>query len=560
MLLRLTLSPTRASYCSGDFLTATLEISNEDGPADVFNGPLEVATVNVDFSGTERIDKSWVSSSYQPASVQYVREGKREVRQILRTPSARLIMQDTVLMPGESRRWLLRCWLPKTLPPSHRGVAVRYSYQLQATAQFALPKQLPNLPRIPLSSSAAVLADSLDRERGPFGSVVLPPTSGASSDGAGSWSRRGSSGNLALSGGSLPLPPSENAAAPSRYQTAEASTPVHLWPSWDPNERRGGVGTVAAGDDAEQMVVGYQLGYGPREVTIDFQELGREGDAAGGRGKGFAFQQLDGEGAQQWQPAFLTSIDHRPSVSAETPTLAPIAPPSNAAEPQPAAEDDAGDAATPLSELTLHGAGESEDTEGPQSALRSARSGVSTGRHMLMSPTTPGEAALRSYNLRVGDAALVRVALHAPSDGHVALGSVLSGTLDFRASQEAAALNPEAPRCIQVAVLLETEEVVSERWRSNSSGRQPSSSIRKVWGEHMEITADLVLTHFIFSLPADAPASFATHLVSLRWVLRFEFTTSVAKPASWLSGGPTPERIAWALPVLVRPPAVPRSW
>ena len=51
---------------------------------------------------------------------------------------------------------------------------------------------------------------------------------------------------------------------------------------------------------------------------------------------------------------------------------------------------------------------------------------------------------------QVGDAALVRVALHAPSDGHVALGSVLSGTLDFRASQEAAALNPEAPRCVQV--------------------------------------------------------------------------------------------------------------
>ena len=51
---------------------------------------------------------------------------------------------------------------------------------------------------------------------------------------------------------------------------------------------------------------------------------------------------------------------------------------------------------------------------------------------------------------QVGDAAVGRVALHAPSDGHVALGSVLSGTLDFRASQEAAALNPEAPRCVQV--------------------------------------------------------------------------------------------------------------
>lgn len=80
-----------------------------------------------------------------------------------------------------------------------------------------------------------------------------------------------------------------------------------------------------------------------------------------------------------------------------------------------------------------------------------------------------------------------------------------------------------------------------------------------MWDEHVEISADLVLTHFMFSLPSEAPASFATHLVSLRWVLRFEFTTSVAKPAGWLSGGPTPERIAWALPLLVRPPALPAS-
>jgi hypothetical protein len=47
----------------------------------------------------------------------------------------------------------------------------------------------------------------------------------------------------------------------------------------------------------------------------------------------------------------------------------------------------------------------------------------------------------------------------------------------------------------------------------------------QVWDEHLEVTADLVLSHFVFSLPLDAPASFATHLVTLRWVLRFEFTT-----------------------------------
>lgn len=85
-----------------------VQISNENGLTDVINGPVDVATVNVDFSGFERIDRSWVSTSYQPILVQHTREGKREVRQILRTPPARLVMQDTVLMPGESRRWLLR--------------------------------------------------------------------------------------------------------------------------------------------------------------------------------------------------------------------------------------------------------------------------------------------------------------------------------------------------------------------------------------------------------------------------------------------------------------------
>ena len=39
----------------------------------------------------------------------------------------------------------------------------------------------------------------------------------------------------------------------------------------DPSERRGGVGSVAAGDDAEQAAVTYQLNYLPRELTIDFQ-------------------------------------------------------------------------------------------------------------------------------------------------------------------------------------------------------------------------------------------------------------------------------------------------
>lgn len=33
------------------------------------------------------------------------------------------------------------------------------------------------------------------------------------------------------------------------------------------------MGTVAAGEDAELRPVGYQLGYSPRDLTVDFQVI-----------------------------------------------------------------------------------------------------------------------------------------------------------------------------------------------------------------------------------------------------------------------------------------------
>ena len=77
----------------------------------------------------------------------------------------------------------------------------------------------------------------------------------------------------------------------------------------------------------------------------------------------------------------------------------------------------------------------------------------------------------------------------------------------------------------------------------------------QVQDEHQELTPNTLVTHFKLSIPQDAPASFRTSLVSLRWVLRFEFLT-VSKPAAvgWLGGGgPTSEQLSWALPILVKP-------
>lgn len=46
----------------------------------------------------------------------------------------------------------------------------------------------------------------------------------------------------------------------------------------------------------------------------------------------------------------------------------------------------------------------------------------------------------------------------------------------------------------------------------------------QVWDEWQELTPDTVLTHFTFSIPPDGPPSFATPALSLRWLLRFQFT------------------------------------
>ena len=71
--------------------------------------------------------------------------------------------------------------------------------------------------------------------------------------------------------------------------------------------------------------------------------------------------------------------------------------------------------------------------------------------------------------VQLGEAPLVRVALHAPLDGPLVLGSVLAGTFDFRASQTASGPSSAAPKCIQVWPLALGTAVsfscCSARWR-----------------------------------------------------------------------------------------------
>ena len=79
---------------------------------------------------------------------------------------------------------------------------------------------------------------------------------------------------------------------------------------------------------------------------------------------------------------------------------------------------------------------------------------------------------------RVGHHPLVRLALHPPLEGRLQLGSTIAGTLDFRFSQEAAQQSNAAPKCVQVVVMLETEEVVQDRWQPPS--KRQAGVVRKV--------------------------------------------------------------------------------
>lgn len=107
----------------------------------------------------------------------------------------------------------------------------------------------------------------------------------------------------------------------------------------------------------------------------------------------------------------------------------------------------------------------------------------------------------------------------------------------------------------QVLILLETEEVVEQPWRRQVKGGG-SGAIRRVFDEHLELTADTGCTHFVFSLPPDASASFATPLLQLRWVLRFQFTAATSVGGrDWAPLQGPLETLSWALPVTVQPPA-----
>lgn len=150
--------------------------------------------------------------------------------------------------------------------------------------------------------------------------------------------------------------------------------------------------------------------------------------------------------------------------------------------------------------------------------------------------------------VRLSESPLVVVSLHPPLEGALSPGSTFGGTVDLSTSHLAHTRDPGVPHCLTVTITLETEEVVADKWLLTSR----SGHVRRIYDEQVEVTRDTLLTHFSFTIPHDAPASFCLPVVSLRWLLRFEF--GIGNEVGMWARQEQQSQLAWQLPVLVRPP------
>lgn len=85
--------------------------------------------------------------------------------------------------------------------------------------------------------------------------------------------------------------------------------------------------------------------------------------------------------------------------------------------------------------------------------------------------------------------------------------------------------------CYRLGARLEAQEVIQPDFsigQKSGTGEDPNMRgviFRRVYGEHGEFVMSNRNTHVTFSIPHDAPPSFATKAVAVRWLIHFVFLT-----------------------------------
>lgn len=134
------------------------------------------------------------------------------------------------------------------------------------------------------------------------------------------------------------------------------------------------------------------------------------------------------------------------------------------------------------------------------------------------------------------------------------LGAEIKGSFDFTSA---------TLPCFQYSVTLETLEEINPDILNPKRAKMP---IKRIFGLHDESTINTLISHFIFYIPIDAPQSFSSNLVTVRWQLRFEFITPLT-PHRVIQHSTSEERsgssvihvepLVWECPLYVLVPSYP---
>lgn len=501
------LSPTlklqtdKETYRPGDSVTVTIEIcspaSLKDGVGQAVSGEdapsLLLDVLSFELKGIEKLDTQWFSVP-KPLPGSKQRRGEH----MFLDCSAPSLVSKVIIGAGRTKTYIARVELPKTLPPSYRGISIRYFYYVRTTL-FGRPVMLGNgdqykglvnnaihlEARVPLQIRVSQKSSSLLNEEGnlPF-SVDQPSIFWKGKDEDSEWSKANDNVDL------------EEGYDSSKDEVSSVS-------SYNPSKAH------------PEFSLRSSLSMHSLSSRLSTSEL--------------FYNQVERPNFPSYNPIPRLSVseisdDHDGGLVASQRKLNILLPdhPSNGQRVSPDSDHSKDDDGLPLTPKNVDPAGSE---------------GFTTGR---------------SYNIRIDDQVLLRFSPK-NSDSTYYFGDMIGGALTFFHGTG-------KRRCLEVSIALETSETINPRALHPS--RRGSPTITKLHSEHHEVVADLHQTSFLFSIPIDGPMSFCTSKVTVQWSLRFEFFTTPegTDPARYEHPllVDKREKGEWVLPVTVYTPPLRR--
>ena len=487
-------------YRPGDSVTATIQIcspaSLKDEAEAASGGVISLLVDGLSFElkGIEKLDSQWFSVPKPiPGSKQ------RRGEYLFLDCSAPSLVSKVIIASGQTKTYIVRLELPRILPPSYRGISIRYIYYVRSTL-FGRLIDLGNEDETKGNVNSAVQLET----RVPLQICVSQKSS-----------------NLLNEEGSFPLSV-EQLSIFWREKDDESE-----WIKANDNT------DLEEGYDSSKDEVSSVSSYNPSKSNTDFPIR---------------------TSTSTLSLSSRLSMNEALYSQGERPTF-----PSYNAIPRfsvsEISDDHGGGPVSPLRKLDhLHL--DRRPSNGERFSLDSDRPKDDVGLPLTPKHVEPsgseGFMRGRSYNIRIDDQVLLRFSPK-NSDSTYYFGDMIGGALTFFHGTG-------TRRCLEVSITLETSETINPRVIHPS--RRVSPTITKVHSEHHEVVADLHQTSFLFSIPIDGPMSFATSKVSVQWSLRFEFFTTPAGMDSSRYEHPLlvekREKGDWVLPITVYAPPMRR--